>query len=168
VSEDPASAATNETQARANELLERGYRLQLEGRTETAAVLYRRSIELAPTALAHTFLGAALANDGLIDEAIAHCLEAIRLDPGFGNAWSDIGAYLLEKGDQGRAASYLERALGKTRFERHHYAHANMGRVHRKQGLLMQALDEFRRAVALEPRDSGAKKAIREILRNFN
>jgi tetratricopeptide (TPR) repeat protein len=165
---DESRATTDEARARAKVLLERGYRLQLEGNVEPAENCYRSSIELDPSPLAHTFLGWALAERGKIDEAIAECREAIRLDPGLGNAWSDIGAYLLEKGDDGQAATYLDRALAKTRFERHHYAYANLGRAHWKQGLLMKALEEFRLALALEPRLSQAKKSVREILRNFN
>ena len=62
----------------------------------------------------------------------------------------------------------LARARGKTRFERAHTVHENLGRAHWHQGLLMRALDELRRAVSLEPRNLQAKKAIREITRNFN
>ncbi len=46
--------------------------------------------------------------------------------------------------------------------------HANLGRAYWKQGLLGPALDEFRTALTLEPRNVQAKKSIREILRNYN
>ncbi len=161
-------AGTRETRERAKELYERGYRLQLEGRTELAIGCYEESLKVAETAEAHTFLAWALARDGMVDLAIEHCRQAIRLDPGFGNAWSDMASYLLEKGCDEEAATYLRRALELTRFERHHYVHGNMGRVHQKQGLLMKALTEYRLAAALEPRDASSRKAIREILRNFN
>lgn len=166
MTDDGSQAATDRTRAR--DLLERGYRLQLEGRGEDAVRDLRRSIALSPSALAHVLLGWALAQGGNVDDAIAECLAAIRLDPQLGNAWSDLGAYLLEKGDDDRARTYLAGALSMKRFERHHYAHANLGRVHRRQGLLVTALHEYRRAVELEPRNAAAKKAIREILRNFN
>ncbi|MEZ0229644.1 MAG: tetratricopeptide repeat protein [Planctomycetota bacterium] len=162
------SAVSSEVRARAKENLERGYRLALEGSLDGAVESYRRSIALAPSSEAHTLLACALSQAGRVDEAIAECREAIRLDPELGNAWSDLGAYYIEKGEDDRAASYLVRANGKTRFERSHTVHANLGRAHWKQGLLMRALHEFRAAVALEPRDLTAKKSIREILRNFN
>jgi tetratricopeptide (TPR) repeat protein len=153
---------------RARELLERGYQLQLEGAVEDAEACYRRSLAVAPSAEAHTYLGWALAHAGRIDEAIEECHAALRLDPKFGNAWQDLGAYHMEKGEDSRAAGYLRRALDMPRFERHHYAHVNLGRVFLKQGLVMKALDEFKVAVTLEPRDVYAKKSIREIMRNFN
>ncbi|MBI3724578.1 tetratricopeptide repeat protein [bacterium] len=169
MSEDGRSSARIQgPRTRAKELYERGYSLQLEGRVLEAERCYRESIELVPTAEAHTFLAWALAHEGKVDEAIEQCREAIRLDPAFGNAWSDIAAYLIEKGEDAEAETYLRRALESTRFERHHYVHENMGRVHWKQGLLMKALAEFRLAFALEPRDVHSRKAIREILRNFN
>ncbi len=166
VSDD--SAVGHETRARAKEILERAYRLHLEGALEPARAAYGLSIELAPTSLGHTLLACLLAHTGRVDEAIAECREAIRLDPELGNAWSDLGAYHLERGESDRAAVYLARANLKTRFERAHHVHANLGRAHWKQGLLMKALDEYRAAIALEPRDLLAKKAIREILRVFN
>ena len=162
------SQAKDAARARAHDLIDRGYQAQLEGRTSLAKACLRESLAVAPTALAHALLGWALAAEGRIDQAIAQCLASIRLDPGLGNAWSDIGAYLLEKGQDRAARGYLERALEMKRFERHHYAHGNLGRVYRRQGLLGKALDEFRIALALEPRDSAAKKAIREILRIYN
>ncbi len=155
-------------ESRARDLLERAYRLHLEGAIGPAITSYRSSLTLAPTALGHTLLAAALARDGRVDEAIAECREALRKDPDFGNAWSDLGAYYMEKGEGDRAAKCLARARGKTHFERAHTVHENLGRAHWRQGLLMRALDELRRAVQLEPRNLQAKKAIREITRNFN
>ncbi len=162
------STVTHETRERARAILERGERHHLEGAIEAALVCYRRSIELAPSPLAHTFLASALAHAGRVDEAIAECREAIRLDPDLGNPWSDLGAYYLEKGETDRAVNYLLRANKKSRFERPHHVHENLGRAHWKQGLLSKALEEYRLALALEPRSVPAKKAIREILRNFN
>jgi tetratricopeptide (TPR) repeat protein len=166
VSDD--SAVRSEQLLRATACLERGYRLALAGDFDAAIPEYRRSIGFVPTGGAHTLLASALARTGRVDEAIAECREAIRLDPDFGNAWSDLGAYYLEKGETDCAARCLLRATGKKRFERSHTVHANLGRAHWRQGLLMKALGELRAAVSLEPRDLPAKKSIREILRNFN
>lgn len=168
--DDKSRAGTDaaEKRTRARALLERGYGHQLEGSLASAAECYRRAIELQPTAEAHTFLGCALATAGDIDAAIEQCRAAIRLDPGNGNAWQDMGAYHMEKGDALLGARYLRRALGMPRLERRPWSHANLGRVYLKQGLFMKALEEFRVALSLEPRDVNAKKAIREISRNFN
>ncbi|MGH7424224.1 MAG: tetratricopeptide repeat protein, partial [Candidatus Methylomirabilales bacterium] len=50
-----------------------GYRHQMSGDVDAAVESYRRSIELYPTAEAHTFLGWAYSFQGKIDEAIREC-----------------------------------------------------------------------------------------------
>ena len=56
----------------------------------------KASLELHPTAEAHTFLGWTYHFQGKLDEAIAQCRTAIDIDPEFGNPYNDIGAYLIE------------------------------------------------------------------------
>ena len=74
------------------------YQKQMEGHLEDAIGLYQKSLEIFPTAEAHTFLGWALSFKGLYDDAIQECRKAINIDPDFGNPYNDIGAYLIEKG----------------------------------------------------------------------
>src|SRR3989304_554187 len=75
-----------------------GYRFQMNGDLEGAIAAYTRSIEMYPTAEAHTFLGWAYSFQGRIDEAIKECETAIHIDPDFGNPYNDIGVYLIENG----------------------------------------------------------------------
>jgi len=81
---------------RAWELLQDAYQAQMEGDYERAVDLYKSSLELHPTAEAHTFLGWAYHFQGKLDQAIAECRTAIDIDPEFGNPYNDIGAYLIE------------------------------------------------------------------------
>jgi tetratricopeptide (TPR) repeat protein len=46
-----------------------------------ATELYQRSIEVYPTAEAHTFMGWALSVQGRLDEATDECRRAIEIDP---------------------------------------------------------------------------------------
>jgi len=74
---------------------------------ELAAQFYKRSIELHPTADAHTFLGWTYHQQGKVDEAIEECKKAIAVDPTFGNPYNDIGAYLIERrARSGRAVGF--------------------------------------------------------------
>src|SRR5262249_26741096 len=50
-------------------------------------------------AYAHIWLSRALFGQGKFDEALAEVHEAIRLDPGWGNAYSALGAVLRRKGE---------------------------------------------------------------------
>jgi tetratricopeptide (TPR) repeat protein len=72
-----------------------------QGRYEQAVELYRASIAARPTAEAHTYLGWSLGQLGRFEEAIAECRAAIAIDPGFGNPYNDIGAYLMALGKRG-------------------------------------------------------------------
>src|SRR5256885_11051849 len=89
---------TQESVTRAWEVLQDAYQAQMEGDYERAVELYHSSLELYPTAEAHTFLGWAYHFQGKIDDAIAECKRAIEIDPDFGNPYNDIGAYLIEMG----------------------------------------------------------------------
>ena len=81
---------------RAHAYQKMGYALHQAGEYADAAALYRRSIEIHPTAEAHTYLGWSLSLLGKLDDAIAECKKAIAVDPEFANPYNDIGTYLIE------------------------------------------------------------------------
>lgn len=150
----------------ATKLWEEAYRLQILGDVEAAEELYRRSIELRPTAEAHTYLGWTLSWRGDIDGAIEECRKAISVDPEFGNPYNDIGAYLIQKGELDEAIPWLEQAKGAPRYEPKHFPYLNLGRIWATKGHLSQAIAEFQRALEIEPRDVRATRAV-ERLRNM-
>src|SRR6202171_4373874 len=117
-----------EREAQAWQRLQEAYQAQMEGDYDRAVELYRRSLDLHPTAEAHTFLGWPFHFQGKIDEAIAECKRAIEVDPDFGNPYNDIGAYLIEKGALDDAVPWLERAKRPARSEPRHFPHYNLGR----------------------------------------
>ncbi|HXW14105.1 MAG TPA: tetratricopeptide repeat protein, partial [Terriglobia bacterium] len=81
------------------ELLKEAYQYQMGGDYDMAVELYKRSLDIHPTAEAFTYLGWTYRYQGKIDDAIAECKKAIQIDPEFGNPYNDIGAYLIEKGE---------------------------------------------------------------------
>src|SRR5256886_16852377 len=87
-----------ETLTRAWEVLQDAYQAQMEGAYDRAGELYQSSLDLHPTAEAHTFLGWTYHFQGRIQEAIAECKRASERDPEFGNPYNDIGADLIELG----------------------------------------------------------------------
>ena len=95
---------------RAWEVLQDAYQAQMEGDYDRAVELYQSSLELHPTAEAHTFLGWTYHFQGRLDDAIAECRRAIDIDPEFGNPYNDIGAYLIELRRLDEAIPWLERA----------------------------------------------------------
>ena len=148
---------------RAVELFQQAYRCQMDGELDEAVRLYRASIECYPTAEAHTFLGWTYSFQNNYEAAIEECEKAIAIDPDFGNPYNDIGAYLINLGRQEEAIPWLEQAIGAKRYEAYHYPHCNLGRVYLAKGMLKKALEEFEKALAIEPTYTFARQAVEAI-----
>jgi Tfp pilus assembly protein PilF len=149
----------------AQELFQEAYEHQMAGNLDLAISLYKRSIELYPTAEAYTFLGWTYRFQGKIDDAIEECKNAILIDPTFGNPYNDIGAYLIDKGEYDEAIPWLERALASKRYESYHYPWYNLGRAYAEKEMFNKAKDCFRQALALEPQYRIAAEALEAVQR---
>jgi len=147
----------------ARELFQNAYKLQMQGDFDLAAQLYKRSIELHPTAEAHTFLGWTYHYQGKVDEAIGECKKAIQIDPTYGNPYNDIGAYLIERGDHDQAIPWLEQAIASPRYEAYHYPWYNLGRVYVAQEVYSKARECFRKALEIEPSYTLAEEALHKL-----
>jgi len=147
---------------------QRAYEAQMAGRLEEAITLYRRSIDLHPTAEAHTFLGWALSYLDRHAEAIAECKVAISIDPDFGNPYNDIGAYLIAMGREDEAIDWLERAKTARRYEPRHYPYFNLARVYVRQHKIYEAIRELKSAVAIAPRYTAARRELHRLLGLLN
>src|ERR1700739_2907047 len=130
---------SQETLTRAWEILQDAYQAQMEGDYERALELYKNSLELHPTAEAHTFLGWTYHYQGKIEDAIAECKRAIEVDPGFGNPYNDIGSYLIALGRHDEAIPWLERAIAAPRYDPRHYPYFNLGRAYYAKGMINRA-----------------------------
>ena len=124
----------------ARELFQNAYKLQMQGDFELAAQLYKRSIELHPTAEAHTFLGWTYHFQGKLEDAIAECRRAIEIDPDFGNPYNDIGAYMIELGHFDEAIPWLQQAVDAKRYEPRHFPHYNLGRAYLAKEMYTEAI----------------------------
>ncbi len=149
----------------AAEFLQRAYQLQMQGELELAVRLYQRSIQLNPTAEAHTFLGWTYRFQGRLEEAIAECKRAIEIDPSYGNPYNDIGAYLIDLGRPAEAISWLERATRSARYATYHYAWFNLGRAYAAQEMYSRALECFAHAQDIEPGYEPAAEAESRVRR---
>lgn len=155
-------------QGEACRIFEEGYRKQMQGEVDAAIADYLRSIELYPTAEAHTFLGWAYSFKGLYDDAISECKKAIQIDPDYGNPYNDIGSYLIEKGELDDAVSWLEKAMAAKRYESYCYPHYNLGRVWERKGNWIKAYDCYQNALRENPDYTLAKKALNRLQGMFN
>ena len=147
------------------ELVQTAYAHQMKGELELAVDLYKRSIELHPTAEAYTFLGWTYRFQGRLEDAIAECKKAIEVDPGFGNPYNDIGAYLIELGKPDEAVPWLEKAIASERYESYHFPWYNLGRVYSAREMFNKAQECFSKALEIEPGYTLAKEAQDKIRR---
>jgi tetratricopeptide (TPR) repeat protein len=145
------------------ELFQQAYTLQMQGDLETAVALYRRSIELFPTAEAYTFLGWTYSFQGRVDDAIEQCKNAILIDPGFGNPYNDIGAYLIGGNKFDEAIPWLEKAIASQRYDAYHYPWYNLGRVYAAKEMFNKARECFAKALELEPNYHAARDAVERL-----
>lgn len=132
----------------------------MRGELADAVCLYKRSIEVYPTAEAYTFLGWTYSFMGMYDTAIELCLKAIEIDPEFGNPYNDIGAYLIEKGEYDQAIPWLEKALVAPRYESYVFPHFNLGRIWEQKGKWFEAIEEYRKALEEKEDFVAAQRAI--------
>lgn len=145
------------------DLLKEAYQYQVGGEYDMAVELYKRSLNLHPTAEAYTFLGWTYHFQGRIDEAIEECKKAIQLDPEFGNPYNDIGAYLIEKGDFSEALPWLDRALQSRRYESYHYPHYNLGKAYTGLEMFAKARQHYETALRICPGYTLARTALDDV-----
>jgi Tfp pilus assembly protein PilF len=159
---------SQDTLTRAWEVLQDAYQAQMEGDYDQAIELYQSSLELHPTAEAHTFLGWTYHFQGKLEAAIEECKRAIEIDPEFGNPYNDIGAYLIEQNRFAEAIPWLERATEAQRYEPRHFPHYNLGRAYLGQEMVSHAKRCFQEALEIEPRYSLAREALESLRRMVN
>ena len=150
------------------ELFQEAYQAQLANNYEEAIELYKRSIETYPTAEAHTFLGWVYSFQSRYDEAIAECLEAIRVDETLGNPYNDIGSYLLTRGDSYGCVRWFKRALYAPRYESYAFPHFNLGRVYEMRHRLLDAARHYGLALEQQPNFTQAALALRRMQARLN
>lgn len=149
-------------------LFDRAYRHQTNGEWADAILLYKRSIDIFPTAEAYTFLGWTYNLLGRHEAAIEMCHKAIETDPEFGNPYNDIGSYLIELERWEEAIPWLEKAIAAPHYEPRHYPHINLGRVYEHTGNYFKALTCYEEALKLSPLHLPAENARRVVLGKMN
>jgi Tfp pilus assembly protein PilF len=159
----PMNEANSYYSNEAQRYFQEGYEKQAKGELEEAVKLYQKSIELFPTAEAHTFLGWAYSFQGNIEAAIAECKKAIQIDPEYGNPYNDIGCYLIDRGRYEEAQTWLEKATRARRYESYCYPYYNMGRLWEQKGDWFKALEYYTRSVRENSDYTLARKAVSRL-----
>lgn len=152
----------------AKNYFDKGLILQKSGHLDRAAHCYKRSIEFEPSAQAHTFLGWVFSLKGLYNEAIEECKKAIIIDPGYGNAYNDIGAYLLQQFKYDAAKKWFIKALAAPNYENYCYPNLNLGRIYEFKGLWEKAKSYYLKAISENPDYEPALNALKVLKAKYN
>ena len=153
---------------RALVMVDQAQRQQFRGQFSEAIQLYRRSIDLFPTAEAYTYLGWTYSMMQRFEDAIDACESAIEVDPGFGNPYNDIGAYLIELGRHEESVPWFERAITAERYDERQFPYINLGRVYEHLGKYRTALDYYNKALEEDPFSAGARLGKYGLLGRMN
>jgi len=149
-------------------LLRTAYELQKAGHFEQAVAYYKKSLEVEPTAEAHTFLGWTYSLMGRLEDAIEECHRAIALDPDYGNPYNDIGVYLMQQGKPEEAIPWLKKAMQALRYENPEFPYANLASIYENKGLWPLALEAYEQALALRPNYKIASEGMQRLRANLN
>jgi Tfp pilus assembly protein PilF len=147
---------------------QQAYGYHQEGDYEETVRLYKESLDIFPSAEAHTFLGWTYSFQGRLEEAIEECRKAIRVDPDFRNPYNDIGAYLIQLGKPDEAIPWLEAAIQARRYESYCFPHMNLGRVYETKGKWPQTIVEYRKAVNCNPDYEDSLRALKQLQVRMN
>lgn len=140
-------------EAEAKPFLEEGERHLQGGEYEAAERAFTKAVAAAPhSAVAHSKLGVALANQRRYEAAISHFNQAVALQPGYAPAYSNMGNAYREKGMQNEAVMAYERALA---IDPDYWvAHQNLGALYKEMGRMGEAVGHFKKAMRLSARRS--------------
>ncbi|MGA7293102.1 MAG: tetratricopeptide repeat protein [Terriglobales bacterium] len=137
-------------------LLERASKAMHEGRFSDACAAYREMIRLDPNdAIAHRYLGIALAKSGNLTEAIQEYERAMRLDPNSAPTHYSMGILLIHTGKEEaaiehfREASKLDPGLVATHFQ--------LANLLMRQGRDEDASREYAIVAELDPKNRFAR-----------
>ena len=158
----------NDLRQQALQYFHQAYERQMNGELDVAIALYTRSIEAFPTAEAYTFRGWTYCFKEDLNRAIADCLEAIKVDPDFGNPYNDIGAYLIQLGKWDEAIPWLEQATSAKRYESYYFPHFNLGRIYEHKHDWKKARKYYKQAFEMNPQYVIALRALKKLEGKWN
>ncbi|PJF35241.1 MAG: hypothetical protein CUN49_11545 [Candidatus Thermofonsia Clade 1 bacterium] len=151
----------------ARRFLEQAYRQQLSGAVESAIKLYRAALEMHPTAEGHRQLASAYSQQGRYEDAVDECMSALELNPEYGEAYNDLGVYLMAMDCYESAITWLEKAIALPDYANRAEAYLNLARAYQHFGQTFKVLQTLREAWQRE-RDLRALNAYQLLLGSLN
>lgn len=98
---------------------------------------------------AHSNLGSVLKEQGKLQQAISHYLEAIKIDPSFADAYSNLGNAYKENGQVDEAVACYNTAINLE--PNYAEAYANLAAAYKDTNRLVDAIELYKKTLALRP-----------------
>jgi superkiller protein 3 len=131
------------------------------GELEEAARHFKASLDLEPKAEIYSDLGFTMAQLGRPQEALADYQKALELDPKCASAHLNLAVTFVRAGDFKKAESHYRQAIpGRPGAETHN----GLGYVLVRQGRAEEAVAEFQKAIAIDPRFAPAYNNLADAL----
>jgi tetratricopeptide (TPR) repeat protein len=145
-------------EAEAKPFLDAGEEHLRAGNHAAAERAFRDAVAAAPnSALAHSKLGVALAQQGQLDAAITEFSRAVAIHPGYAPGYSNLGNAYREKGMTAEAVAAYERAVALD--PDYWIAHQNLGALYKQMGRVGDAVEHFKKATRLSMRQPSSSEA---------
>ena len=122
---------------------------------QNSLTLFQQAVKVtANNYVAHDSLGNALAQQGMIEQAITHYREALRIKPNLANTHNNLGVALLQQGEINRAMAHYYQALRLKPDSAD--THNNLGVALFNLGQPDKAIGHYLTAIKLDPNFSKA------------
>jgi tetratricopeptide (TPR) repeat protein len=121
----------------------------------------RRRVQKDPASIAFAQLAEELRRAGEIDEAIATCRAGLAIHPGYLSARVTLGRALLEGNALDEGRHELETVLKSA--PENLAAIRGLAEIYQRQGLLPEALAQYRAALALAKNDPDLQQTVTEL-----
>lgn len=136
--------------------------------TPQAKDILKKALNFKETALAYNLLSWCYSLEGELETAKSLCLKAIKVDPGHGAAYNDLGSYLLSQGEINESLKWFELAKHARQYQNREFAFINAGRAHMEKREFKKALKEFSLALTLAPENEELHATVSELKETLN
>jgi tetratricopeptide (TPR) repeat protein len=125
--------------------------LAAQGKYDEAVIHYSKALQIAPdSAEVHNNLGAALIREGKIDAGVVHFSEALRIRPDYVDAQNNLKNVLeAQERITDKAIKKIQESLNTA--QENPALYYQLGNLYRKKGKLNEAIDQYKKAVSIQP-----------------
>lgn len=147
--------------------LKRGHFFLLNKNYIKAKEHFTKAKNFKSSAEVYTLLGHLAGKENRYDDAKEFCLKAIKTDPHFGAPYNDYGVYLLNEGMAKDALKWFTLAKKSLQYQNRDFAYINCGRAYFALGEYELALDEFTKALVMNPENNELETMVQKIKDNL-